>query len=119
MVKGRRGPRGCVVARRACDWKTSSGVRRARGPVVICLVARVAIGGQRCVIVIGVALRTGNCYVRAGQWEAGRRMIERRGTPSTGGVAYAAIGGEAGSDVTGIGGSSEIGLMAGVARGRR
>ena len=46
-------------------------------------------------------------------------MIESRGTPSAGGVTYAAIGGEACRDVLGIGGSSEIRLMAGVARGRR
>lgn len=57
--------------------------------------------------------------MRTGQRERPRLVIERGWAPAAGGVAYAAIGGEAGGDVIGGRRPGEVRLVAGVAGGRR
>ncbi len=89
------------------------------GAVEIRLVARVAIGGQRCVVVVHVALRARHAHVRARQRESRLRVVERRRAPAAGRMALRAVGGESTRQVIRIGGRCEVTFVAAVAiRGR-
>jgi len=118
VIEARSSPVSRGVAGRAGGGETRCDVRRRVGTGVIGLVARVAIGRNRCVIVICVAL-----YARQRGMGAGERedscVIEGRCRPRRRGVAQSAISGKAGSNVLWIVGSSEISLMAAIAGGRQ
>jgi len=88
------------------------GIRRA---VEVGLMAGDAsrVGAGQIVIAVHVALLALHRRVRAGQREAGGRVIERRGAPRRGVVALLAGGGEAGLHVVRIRRFVEIRLMAG------
>jgi hypothetical protein len=76
-----------------------------------CRCARVAI--------VYMALSALDCHMGAGQWESRRGMVERCGAPGNRGVACFAVGREAASDMGGVCGFLEIGLVAPVASCRR
>lgn len=84
-------PRSGVMASRACSGETRSGVIGIRRSDIVGLVARVAIRGHGCVVVVRMALRAGNADMSPGQGECTRRVIECRRTPAIGRVAYRAI----------------------------
>ena len=118
VIEGCPGPVRRRVASGACGWETCRRVRRSIGSGVIRLVAGIAIGWHRGVVVICVAGRASHRGMGAGQRED-RRVIEARRRPVRGCVAKAAIGGEAAGNVIGIRGPSEIRLMAGITCRRR
>lgn len=119
VIEGGHGPRRGVVAVGAGGGEPGSGVGRIIGSVPIHRVAGVAIGRNGCVVAVCVALHAGHGEMCPGQRKGARRVIESGCGPAAGGMADAAIGGEAGSDVIGIRCSRESGLMAGVAGRRR
>jgi hypothetical protein len=110
--------RGCVACIASCG-EPCRGMGRIRRSVPICLVAAVAGSWQRCVVVIGVARRTGNGCMRTCQWERRVVVIEGGWAPAARGVANGAIRREPRSNVIGVRSSSEIRLMAGIACRRR
>ena len=119
VIERRASPcRGCVACitsgREPC-----CGMVGIRCSVPIRLVAAVAGGWQRRVVVIGVARRTGNGCVCARQREGRVAVIKGGWAPAARGVADGAIRREPRSNVIGVRSSSEIRLMAGVARRRR
>lgn len=69
VIKGRPGPGRGVVACGAGGGEARRGVGGIGGSVPIRFVAGVAIGRNRSVVVVNVALRTRNGYMRAGQRE--------------------------------------------------
>lgn len=87
---------------------------RIRGAIPVLLMASVTGSRQRCVVVVDVALHTGNACVSSCQWEY-RGVIECCRRPARGGVALCAIGWETGRDVVWICRTCEIGLVAGIA----
>lgn len=74
-------PCGCVVTGGTGRGEVRSNVIRIGRPGEVCLVASVAIGGQRDVVIAGVALRTCDRYVGAGQWKRSLVVIKRRTVP--------------------------------------
>jgi len=75
------------------------GVIRAGSAGVVLGMARIAVGGQGCVVVVDVAQCAGHAGVRAGQRERGVVMVEGRSRPCGGAVANFAGCREAGSRV--------------------
>lgn len=69
------------MAERAVRRETTRYVSRIRRAIEICLMAAVAGGGQRCVVIIYVALCAGHSNVRARERERSRAVIERCPTP--------------------------------------
>lgn len=65
MVKGHAGPVGSRMAGLTCGGETSRCVIRVGCPIPIGLMASVAGCGQRCVVVVHMALRTGNGRMRS------------------------------------------------------
>ena len=110
-----RGGVACIASGR----ESSRCMGRIGRSVPIRLVAAVAGGWQRCVVVIGVARRTGNGCVCACQWERRVAVIEGGWAQAARGVANGAIRREPRSNVIGVRSSSEIRLMAGIACRRR
>ena len=93
-------------------------VTRIIGAGEISLMAAVAVGGNRCVVVIGVALGAGQRGMEAQQREH-RGVIEGGRSPISRGVAERAIGRKASRHVSRIGCSAKVCLVARVAiRGR-
>jgi hypothetical protein len=88
-----------------------------RSPGEVRLVAAIARGGQRCVVVINVTRRTGNGDVRTCERERRFVVVECRRGPGRGVMASLARGWEARGDVIGICGPGEVRLVAAVARG--
>lgn len=111
---GQSSPIGIGVARVTGRWESHGNVTRIRGPGEIRLMAAVAVGRQRRVVVIRVALRTSQCGMRSQQREY-RRMIESRRSPVSGRVTQGAIGREAARHVRRIRSSRKIRLMAAIA----
>ena len=99
MIKGGAGPGGGVVAQRAIGREAGCDVCRIGGPGKVLLVAAVAGGRQRRVIVVDVALRAGDLDVRAGQRKRRIVVVETRPAPVGGAVAGGAGGREACSGV--------------------
>jgi len=66
VIEGGPSPGGCGVASLAGGGETRRDVGRSSGCVEVCLVASVASGGQGCVVVVDMALRTSDGDVRAG-----------------------------------------------------
>jgi len=118
MIKRDVGPvrRGmaCITGSR----KSRGDVIGIRGPIEIRLVAAVAGGRQRRVVVVGVALRARNSRMRSRQRERGRVIESGRG-PAAGRVAQGTIRGEAGRNMIWICGPGKIRLVARVAGRRR
>ena len=85
-----------------------------RGAGEIRLMAAVAGRGQRCVVVVGVALRASHRGVGARQREGRGVVIEGGARPIRCGMACGARGGEAHRDVIGVRGPVVIGLVAGI-----
>ena len=93
--------------------ETYSGVGRTVGPVVICLVAGVAVGGGGCVVVVGVALHAGKRCMCSSQRIVGiESVIEGYRSPIRGVVASVAGGGKASCSVVRVVCPVEIRLMA-------
>jgi len=90
-------------------------VGRALGARKIRLVAAIACGGQRCVIVLRMARGTGHGGVRAGQWERCGVVIESGACPIRGAVASGARGGESGCCMRRTIGPVPIRRVAGIA----
>lgn len=81
------GPTGRGVARLARSREASSRMIRVRRVLVISLVAAVARGRQRRVVIVHVATRAGSVYVGAGQRECSVVVVESRRSPRGGVVA--------------------------------
>ena len=88
-------------------------------PREVGLMATVAIGRQRCVVVVHVAGRAGHALVGSGQRECGLVVIEHRAIPGSGGVAGRAGGREAGRYMIRVSRPGEVGLVSTVAIGRK
>ena len=119
VIEGSGGPGRSVVARGAGSGEARSYVIGVRGPGVVRLVAGVTIRRHSCVVVVGMARRARHSDMGAGKREGASRMVKRGRVPGRGRVANGAVRREAGGDVVGTCGRGEVGLMAGVARGRR
>ena len=91
VIEDRAGPRRSGVADGACCGESNLGVVGTRCPVVVRLVARIAVGRNRLEVVVGVALHARNCGMCASQRED-RGVIEVRGTPGGRGVAKSTTG---------------------------
>ena len=94
MIERSVGPTDRRVAHRAVRRESRRYVARIIRSVEICLMARIAIRRQRCVVVVGVALRAGHCPMRPGKRESGLGVIERRRAPPAGGMTRRATGGK-------------------------
>ena len=70
VIEGDGCPVRCCVAGSAGGGETGRDVIWIGGPCKVFLVAAVATGGQGCVVVVDVALRTGNSGMRAGKGKA-------------------------------------------------
>lgn len=119
VIERRASPCRCGVACIASGRESCRGMGGIRRSVPIRLVAAIAGGWQRCVVVIGVARRAGNGCVCARQRECRVVVIKGGWAPAARGVADGAIRREPRSNVIGVRGSSKIRLMAGVACRRR
>jgi len=84
-----------VVAYGTVGREIRRSVIRIGGPVKVFLVARVALGGNRLVVAVDMALHAGYRGMRPGQGEH-RRVIEGRRFPCRRGVAESAIRRETG-----------------------
>ena len=118
IESGLRPGRG-VVARGAGGGEARRDVIRIIGSGVIGLVTSVAVCGQRCVVVVGMACSALHRDMRTGKWEYSVVVIERRRTPAVCRVARRAVRRKSRRDVIGAGGAVEVGLMARVAGGWR
>jgi len=114
VIEGCPGPVRRRVTGGACGGEANSDVIRARRPGVIGFVARIAIGGHCCVVVICMALSARKSRMCARQRKH-RSMIESGRSPGGGRVAESAIRWESRSYVSGIRGSGEVSLVAPVA----
>ncbi len=114
---GDRRPCGVAVAGVACGRESRGRVAGVGGSVEVRLVATDAGGGNRRVVVVGVALRAGQRSVRTGQREH-RRVVERGRIERGGVVAERAVRWEAAGNVVRVSSALEILLVAAVA-GRR
>lgn len=117
MVKVDACPVGCVVAGIARCWKGSGGVARIGCALPVGLMASEARRGQRCVVVVHMALSARNRRMCAGQWKH-RGVIEGGRGPVGRCVAERTVGRESGGSVRWIGGAGEVSLVAAVARRR-
>ena len=81
VIECRSSPRCRGVASVAGSRKSRGSMIRIGRAIPICLVAPIAGRGQGGVVVVCVALRTGNCGVGAGQRECCVVVIERRRAP--------------------------------------
>lgn len=108
MVPVRRDPRGGVVARGAGSREARGHVVRIRRAAVVSLVARIAVRGQRRVVVVHVATGAGNGCMRSRQREGCVVVIERRGNPCRRVVANIALLRESHTDVIRAGRALEI-----------
>jgi len=112
------GPCGCCMACIARSGETGRGMVRIRCSVPIGLVTAIAGGRQGCVVVVGVALRTGHCCMGSRKWKCGVVVIKRGRAPATRRVANRAIRRESRGHVVGVSRAREIRLMARVAGSR-
>src|SRR5579863_3091142 len=83
----------------------------------VCLVAPVAVGRERRVVIVGVALRAWDGGMSSGERKY-RRMIECRWAPCGCRVTQRTISRESSGSVVRIGGPIEVGLVAPVACSR-
>lgn len=90
MVERRIGPRCRVVTRRAGRRESRRLMVRIGGAVVVSLMTAVAVGGQRRVVVVHVAVGAGHRGVRPGQGEWRVVVIESRIGPRGRAVAHIA-----------------------------
>ena len=118
VIECRAGPGRSIVASGASCGETDDGMRWACCAIPRRCVAGVAIGRQRCVVVIHVARRARHSDVRAGQWERRCVVNKSRPTPVRGRVARSTSCGETHCGMGRIVGPSEISFVAGVAIGR-
>ena len=81
VVEGGAGPIGRRMADGAILGIAKRDVIRIGGAVVAGYMARIAIGGERRVLIIGMARQTGNRCVLAGQRELGLAVIEGGASP--------------------------------------
>lgn len=86
VIEGRARPGGRVVACGTRGWESGRRVIGVRGSGIVCLMAGVAVGRYCCVVIVGVALRAGDSYMSAGEWEGACGVIEGRWSPCRGGV---------------------------------
>lgn len=91
VVKGGSRPSRRGVARRARGGESCSRVVRVRRILIIRLVAGIAVGGNRAVVVVNVAVGAGHCGMRSRQRERRVVVIERGGNPRARGVAQVAL----------------------------
>ena len=94
MIEDRVGPRGSVVAYGTGGGKSGIDVIGIGGGRVLRFVAGVAIGWNRCVVVVDVAKGAGSADVRSGKRESRLGVIERGRNPAAGGMADGAIRGK-------------------------
>ena len=92
VIEGRRSPVCSRVAMRAVGRESCGNVSGILGSRKVSLMAPIAGGGQRCVVVIHVALRTLNGRMRAGERETRLVVIERSQRPRSCVVALRAVG---------------------------
>ena len=118
VVEGRRRPRRCVMAGRAGGGETGCHVIGVVSPGKVRLMARIAIGWNRRVVVIRMTLRARDGDMCAGQWKRRSRVVEGRSSPGRRVVAGGARRGKAGSYVGRTVGSGVVSLVAGIAIGR-
>jgi len=114
VIERNGGPVTRVMAGVARGGEGYGDVIRIRSASEICLVAAVAIGRQRGVVVIRMALRACKRGMRSGQRKHGS-MVEGRRGPVSRRVAQCAIGGEACRHVSWIRRPGKVRLVAAVA----
>ena len=112
VVKRRSGPCSCGVARVAGGREACGCMIGVCGAVPVSLVAAVTRSRQRCVVVVGVALRAGDRRMRTCQREPRVVVIERRRAPTTRRMADRAVGREARRYVVRIRCAAVVGLVA-------
>jgi hypothetical protein len=116
VVKGGRAPSAGGVADGAIGGESRRDVIGTCGSVEVRLMASVACGRSRCVVVVGVALRAGEGRMHPCQRVVGvDGMVEGDGSPVCGGVASGACGGEARGYVIGVCRCCKVSLMASIA----
>lgn len=91
VVKSGTRPSRRGVARLASGGESCSRVVRVRRILIVRLVTGVAVGGNRSVVVVHVAVGAGHCGMRARQRERRVVVIERGGNPRGRGVAQVAL----------------------------
>ena len=115
MVEGRAGPVGRAVAGSARRGEANRRMGRTFGVIEIGLMAPHAFGGQRRVVIVDMAGRTGDGDVGACQWKFGLAVIEGSPGPGRRVVALRAGGREANGRVRRTVRLIEVSLMASVA----
>jgi hypothetical protein len=110
-------PRRCGVTGGAGRGEVRRNVVRIAGTREVRLVAAVAIGGQRWVVIVDVTLSAGDRHVRARQRERCLAVVKLRTTPGRGAVARRAGGREADHGMRGAICVVEVGLVASEAVG--
>ena len=112
VIESRRSPTGCSVAYAAVGREPGRNVIGRSGPREICLVAGVARGGRRCVVVVRMALGAGHSGMHARQRIVRvKRVVEFGVIPVRCVVANSAIMRQAKGRVRRIGGVIEIHRM--------
>jgi hypothetical protein len=112
MIESGRSPGAGRVAQSAVRGEARSHVSGVRGPCEVSLVAPVAGRRQCCVVVVGMALRTGNGRMRTSQRERRRVVIEGCPRPIRCRMASGAGRRETDCDVIGARRPCVIGLVA-------
>jgi hypothetical protein len=117
VIKDRPGPVCRRMAGVARCRESRSSVGGIRGSIPICLVAAIAGGRQRCVVIVRVAGRACNGCMESRQRERRGVVVKRGWAPGGRCVANRAIRRESRSNVIRIRGSSEVRLMTCIAGG--
>ena len=112
VIEVRRDPRRGVVAGGAGSGEARGHVVRIRGSVVVDLMARIAVGRQRGVVIVDVAACARNRHMGARQGKGGVVVIEACRNPRGCAVADLTLLREPGSDVVGVRRTLEILEMA-------
>jgi hypothetical protein len=115
MIKGRRGKGRCVVAQSASCRESSGDVRGVSSASEVGLMARVAIGRNGRVVVVGMARGARNGCMRSGQGERRVVVVEYRTSPGSRRVARSACRRETRGGMIGIGCPGVVRLVARIA----
>ena len=118
MVEIDIGPVERCVAGVTGGGKSGGDMARIGGSIPVGLMATVAVGRERGVVIVDVALGAGHGRMSTGEGKD-RRVIECRCVPGGGCVTQGTVGWETSSNVRGICGAVEVDLVAGIAGCRR
>ena len=118
VIESRPRPRRCRVTGRASSRKASGRMIWIGRSLVVGFVARIAIGRNRCVVIVDVTTRAGHAGVCARKWERRVVVIKRRRNPCRRVVAEFAGLRKPSRHVVRIRGSVVCAQVTGNARGR-